>query len=90
MTGMFQQKQRELLVAVSRVEELSDQLETLRSNRLEPPLPPPSLSHHHNTSTSSTAELDRLYKELQVRTSSDLQHDLQGICVSSPLHFFHI
>lgn len=63
MTGLFQQKQRELLVAVSRVEELSDQLEALRSNRLEPPLPPPH-HHHHNT---STAELERLYKELQVR-----------------------
>ncbi|XP_027139079.1 apoptosis-stimulating of p53 protein 2 [Larimichthys crocea] len=76
MTGMFQQKQRELLVAVSRVEELSDQLETLRSNRLEPPLPPPSLSHHHNTSTSSTAELDRLYKELQLRNK--LNQDQSG------------
>lgn len=79
MTGLFQQKQRELLVAVSRVEELSDQLEALRSNRLEPPLPLP-LPHHHNTS-SSTAELEHLYKELQVRSqsraSSDLQYGLQ-------------
>lgn len=93
MTGLFQQKQRELLVAVSRVEELSDQLEALRSNRLEPPLPPPS-HHHHNTSTSSTAELERLYKELQVssqaRTLTELQHGLQvilvifqGLCISS-------
>lgn len=63
MTGLFQQKQRELLVAVSRVEELSDQLEALRSNRLEHPLPPPP--PHHCT---STAELERLYKELQVRS----------------------
>lgn len=62
MTGLFQQKQVELMVAVSRVEELSDQLDTLRSNRHEPPLPPP---HHHTT--SSAAELERLYKELQVR-----------------------
>uniref|UniRef100_A0A3Q3MLD1 Apoptosis-stimulating of p53 protein 2-like n=1 Tax=Mastacembelus armatus TaxID=205130 RepID=A0A3Q3MLD1_9TELE len=61
MTSLFQQKQRELLVAVGRVEELSDQLEALRSNRLEPPLP------HHNSSSSSTAELERLYKELQLR-----------------------
>ncbi|KAI4833392.1 hypothetical protein KUCAC02_016298 [Chaenocephalus aceratus] len=30
MTGLFQQKQVELMVAVSRVEELSDQLDTLR------------------------------------------------------------
>lgn len=67
MTGLFQQKQRELLVAVSRVEELSDQLEELRSNRLEAPTPPPPIHLHHNT--SSAAELERLYKELQVRTS---------------------
>ncbi|XP_033480652.1 apoptosis-stimulating of p53 protein 2-like [Epinephelus lanceolatus] len=71
MTGLFQQKQRELLVAVSRVEELSDQLEALRSNRLEPPLPPPH--HHHNT---STAELERLYKELQLRNK--LNQDQSG------------
>ncbi|KAM3623599.1 uncharacterized protein V6R79_013131 [Siganus canaliculatus] len=67
MTGLFQQKQRELLVAVSRVEELSDQLEALRSNRLDPSLLPPALSHHYNSSSSSTAELERLYKELQLR-----------------------
>ena len=67
MTGLFQQKQRELLVAVSRVDELSDQLEALRSNRLEHPLPPP---HHHGN--SSTAELERLYQELQVRRSSSM------------------
>ncbi|XP_037621663.1 apoptosis-stimulating of p53 protein 2-like [Sebastes umbrosus] len=74
MTGLFQQKQRELLVAVTRVEELSDQLESLRSNRLEPPLPPPHLPHHHNT--SSTAELERLYKELQLRNK--LNQDQSG------------
>uniref|UniRef100_A0A8C2Z7M4 Tumor protein p53 binding protein, 2b n=1 Tax=Cyclopterus lumpus TaxID=8103 RepID=A0A8C2Z7M4_CYCLU len=76
MTGLFQQKQRELLVAVTRVEELSDQLETLRSNRLEAPLhpPPPPLLHHHNT--SSTAELERLYKELQLRNK--LNQDQSG------------
>lgn len=68
MTGLFQQKQRELLVAVTRVEELSNQLEVLKSGRLEPPLPPP----HHN-STSSTAELERLYKELQVRPHTPVQ-----------------
>lgn len=65
MTGLFQQKQRELLLAVSRVEELSDQLEVLRSHSLEPPLPPPS-HHQQNISISSTAELEHLYKELQV------------------------
>uniref|UniRef100_A0A7N6F886 SH3 domain-containing protein n=1 Tax=Anabas testudineus TaxID=64144 RepID=A0A7N6F886_ANATE len=71
MTGLFQQKQRELLVAVTRVEELSNQLEVLKSGRLEPPLPPP----HHN-STSSTAELERLYKELQLRNK--LNQDQSG------------
>lgn len=35
MNGLFQQKQRELLMAVSRVEELSKQLETLRSGKLD-------------------------------------------------------
>lgn len=63
MTSLFHQKQTELLVAVARVEELSDQLEALRSNSLEPPLP--FLPHQH--SISSTAELERLYKELQLR-----------------------
>lgn len=63
MTSLFHQKQTELLVAVARVEELSNQLEGLRSNSLEPSLP--LLPHHHNM--SSTAELERLYKELQVR-----------------------
>ncbi|XP_039658448.1 apoptosis-stimulating of p53 protein 2-like [Perca fluviatilis] len=73
MNGLFQLKQRELLLAVSRVEELSDQLEALRSNSLEPPLPPPHLHHH---STSSTAELERLYKELQLRNK--LNQDQSG------------
>lgn len=49
MNGLFQQKQRELLMAVSRVEELSKQLETLRSGKPD-----------------EIAELERLYKELQV------------------------
>ncbi|XP_067441818.1 apoptosis-stimulating of p53 protein 2-like [Thunnus thynnus] len=82
MTGLFQQKQRELLVAVARVEELSDQLEALRSNRLEPPLPLP-LPHLHNT--SNTVELERLYKELQLRNklnqdqSARLQQQRDGL-----------
>uniref|UniRef100_A0A669DA05 Ubiquitin specific peptidase 34 n=1 Tax=Oreochromis niloticus TaxID=8128 RepID=A0A669DA05_ORENI len=63
MTSLFHQKQTELLVAVARVEELSNQLEGLRNNSLEPSLPLPP--HHHNM--SSTAELERLYKELQLR-----------------------
>ncbi|XP_034534164.1 apoptosis-stimulating of p53 protein 2-like isoform X2 [Notolabrus celidotus] len=74
MTGLFQSKQRELLAAVSRVEELSDQLEALRSNRFEPPFPPPNHPYHHNT--SSTTELERLYKELQLRNK--LNQDQSG------------
>ncbi|KAF7650579.1 hypothetical protein LDENG_00123470 [Lucifuga dentata] len=83
MTGLFQQKQRELLVAVARVEELSDQLEALRSNRVESTLAPP-LSHHHGVS-SSTSELERLYKELQLRNklnqdqSSKLQQQRESL-----------
>ncbi|XP_046899607.1 apoptosis-stimulating of p53 protein 2b isoform X1 [Hypomesus transpacificus] len=57
MNGLFQQKQRELLSAVTKVEELSRQLETLKSVKMEP-------SHDR---PSSTSDLERLYKELQVR-----------------------
>uniref|UniRef100_A0A672FFN0 Tumor protein p53 binding protein, 2b n=1 Tax=Salarias fasciatus TaxID=181472 RepID=A0A672FFN0_SALFA len=64
MTGLFQQKHRELLEAVSRVEQLSEQLEAFRSSRLE-------MSHLHHLRRlphqSSTGDLERLYKELQVR-----------------------
>ncbi|KAK0134074.1 Apoptosis-stimulating of p53 protein 1 [Merluccius polli] len=57
MSGLFQQKQRELLVAVARVEELNQQLQTLRS-RAEPA--PSSPAH--------SSQLDLLYKELQLRS----------------------
>ncbi|XP_045561233.1 apoptosis-stimulating of p53 protein 2 isoform X2 [Salmo salar] len=57
MNGLFQSKQCELLVAVSRVEELSRQLETLKSVKME--------SSHDGP--SSAGELERLYKELQLR-----------------------
>ncbi|KAI1896921.1 hypothetical protein AGOR_G00099850 [Albula goreensis] len=57
MSGLFQQKQRELVVAVSRVEELSRQLEMLKNGKMD--------AFHDNQ--SSAAELDRLYKELQLR-----------------------
>ncbi|XP_037545851.1 apoptosis-stimulating of p53 protein 2 [Nematolebias whitei] len=57
MSSLFHQKQRELLMAAARVEELSDQLQALRSSRLQPPLPP----HQH---TSSTAELEHLCGEM--------------------------
>ncbi|KAM5144502.1 apoptosis-stimulating of p53 protein 2 isoform 1-T1 [Callospermophilus lateralis] len=57
MNSLFQQKQRELVLAVSKVEELTRQLEMLKSGRID--------GHHDNQ--SAVAELDRLYKELQLR-----------------------
>ncbi|XP_033835412.1 apoptosis-stimulating of p53 protein 2-like isoform X2 [Periophthalmus magnuspinnatus] len=57
MNSLFQQKQRELVLAASKVEELSRQLELLKSGKME--------SFHDNQ--SSVVELDRLYKELQLR-----------------------
>ncbi|XP_036381979.1 apoptosis-stimulating of p53 protein 2-like isoform X1 [Megalops cyprinoides] len=57
MNSLFQQKQRELVVAVSRVEDLSRQLEMLKNGKMD--------AFHDNQ--SSAAELDRLYKELQLR-----------------------
>lgn len=67
MNSLFQQKQRELVVAVSKVEELSRQLEMLKNGKLD--------ALHDNQ--SAVAELDRLYRELQVwslstsRTNTD-------------------
>ncbi|KAM3930037.1 apoptosis-stimulating of p53 protein 2 isoform 2-T3 [Leptodactylus fuscus] len=57
MNNLFQQKQKELMVAVSKVEELSRQLEMLKNGRIE--------GYHDNQ--TAVAELDRLYKELQLR-----------------------
>ncbi|KAM3862782.1 apoptosis-stimulating of p53 protein 2a [Diretmus argenteus] len=57
MNNLFQQKQKELVVAVSKVEELSRQLEMLKNGKMD--------TFHDNQ--SSVAELDRLYKELQLR-----------------------
>ena len=56
MNSLFQQKQRELVLAATKVEELSRQLELLKSGKME--------GFHDNQ--TSVAELDRLYKELQV------------------------
>lgn len=56
MNSLFQQKQRELVLAVSRVEELTRQLEMLKNGRID----------GHHDGQSAVAELDRLYKELQV------------------------
>ncbi|MEE6509420.1 hypothetical protein FKM82_025997 [Ascaphus truei] len=63
MSNLFQQKQKELVVAVSKVEELSRQLEMLKNGRIE--------GYHDNQ--SAVAELDRLYKELQLRNK--LNHE---------------
>ncbi|KAM5238845.1 apoptosis-stimulating of p53 protein 2 [Ctenodactylus gundi] len=57
MNSLFQQKQRELVLAVSKVEELTRQLEMLKNGR----------SEGHQDTQSAVAELDRLYKELQLR-----------------------
>ncbi|KAM6916774.1 apoptosis-stimulating of p53 protein 2a [Xenentodon cancila] len=57
MNNLFQQKQRELVIAASKVEELSRQLELLKNGKMD--------NFHDNQ--SSVAELDRLYKELQLR-----------------------
>lgn len=59
MNSLFQQKQRELVLAVSKVEELTRQLEMLKNGRID----------GHHDSQSAVAELDRLYKELQVCTA---------------------
>jgi len=56
MNGLFQQKQRELAVAASRVDDLSRQLDMLKNGKMD--------AFHDNQ--GSVAELDRLYKELQV------------------------
>ncbi|XP_053291633.1 apoptosis-stimulating of p53 protein 2 isoform X1 [Pleuronectes platessa] len=57
MNNLFQQKQRELVMAASKVDDLSRQLELLKNGKME--------NIHDNQ--SSVAELDRLYKELQLR-----------------------
>ncbi|XP_050981979.1 apoptosis-stimulating of p53 protein 2a [Labeo rohita] len=63
MNNLFLQKQKELVVAVSKVEELSKQLETLKNGQLD------ALHSNH----SSVAELDRLYRELQMRKNMNLE-----------------
>ncbi|KAM6956284.1 apoptosis-stimulating of p53 protein 2-like [Aplochiton taeniatus] len=75
MNRLFQSKQRELVVAVSKVEELSRQLEILKNGKMD--------AFHDNE--SSVGELDRLYKELQLRNklnqeqSSKLQHQRDSL-----------
>ncbi|XP_077960571.1 apoptosis-stimulating of p53 protein 2a isoform X2 [Gasterosteus aculeatus] len=75
MNNLFQQKQRELVMAASKVEELGRQLELLKTGKME--------NFHDNQ--SSVAELDRLYKELQLRNklnqdqNSKLQQQREGL-----------
>ncbi|KAL2086052.1 hypothetical protein ACEWY4_017111 [Coilia grayii] len=66
MTGLFQQKQRELVLAVSRVEELSHQLEALRSSKMDAG-PDSQGQSSQGQSSQAAADLERLYKELQLR-----------------------
>ncbi|GCB70320.1 hypothetical protein scyTo_0010755, partial [Scyliorhinus torazame] len=75
MNSLFQQKQRELVIAVAKVEELSRQLDMLKSGKID--------GYHDNQ--SAVAELDRLYKELQVRNklnqeqNAKLQHQRDSL-----------
>uniref|UniRef100_A0A3P8PJA5 Tumor protein p53 binding protein, 2a n=1 Tax=Astatotilapia calliptera TaxID=8154 RepID=A0A3P8PJA5_ASTCA len=75
MNNLFQQKQRELVMAASKVEELNRQLELLKNGKMD--------NFHDNQ--SSVAELDRLYKELQLRNklnqdqNSKLQHQRESL-----------
>uniref|UniRef100_A0A671T887 SH3 domain-containing protein n=1 Tax=Sinocyclocheilus anshuiensis TaxID=1608454 RepID=A0A671T887_9TELE len=63
MNNIFLQKQKELVVAVSKVEELNKQLDTLKNGQLD------ALHSNH----SSVAELDKLYRELQMRKNLNLE-----------------
>ncbi|XP_056326535.1 apoptosis-stimulating of p53 protein 2a isoform X1 [Danio aesculapii] len=65
MNNLLHQKQKELVVAVSKVEELSKQLETLKSGQMD------AMNSNH----SSVAELDRLYRELQMRKNLNVEQN---------------
>ncbi|XP_061796755.1 apoptosis-stimulating of p53 protein 2a isoform X2 [Nerophis lumbriciformis] len=75
MNNLFQQKQRELVMAATKVEDLNRQLELLKNGKME--------NFHDNQ--GSVAELDRLYKELQMRNklnqdqNSKLQHQRESL-----------
>uniref|UniRef100_A0A4W5JLT5 Tumor protein p53 binding protein, 2a n=1 Tax=Hucho hucho TaxID=62062 RepID=A0A4W5JLT5_9TELE len=75
MNGLFQQKQRELVVAVSKVEELNRQLEMLKNGKMD----------GFKDNQGSVAELDHLYKELQLRNklnqeqNAKLQHQRDSL-----------
>ncbi|XP_030627511.1 apoptosis-stimulating of p53 protein 2b [Chanos chanos] len=68
MSGLFQQKQKELVVAVSRVEELSRQLEMLRSGKADVA---------HEQGPNSIGELEHLYKELQLRNKLNQEQNVK-------------
>ncbi|XP_056100887.1 apoptosis-stimulating of p53 protein 2a [Rhinichthys klamathensis goyatoka] len=65
MNGLLLQKQKELVMAVSRVEDLSKQLESLKLGPMD--------SLHRDP--SSGAELDRLYRDLQMRKNMNLEQN---------------
>ncbi|XDV50998.1 hypothetical protein PO909_019957, partial [Leuciscus waleckii] len=65
MNGLLLQKQKELVVAVSRVEDLSKQLESLKHGSMD--------SLHRDPNAG--AELDRLYRELQMRKNMNLEQN---------------
>ncbi|XP_051506833.1 apoptosis-stimulating of p53 protein 2a isoform X1 [Myxocyprinus asiaticus] len=65
MNSLLLLKQKELVVAVSKVEELSKQLETLKNGRMD--------KLHNNR--NSVAELDRLYRELQLRNNMNQEQN---------------
>ncbi len=70
MNNLLHQKQKELVVAVSKVDDLSKQLETLKNSQLD--------TLHSNQ--SSVGELDILYRELQVR-AEDVTINASGLCL---------
>lgn len=72
MNNLFQQKQRELVMAATKVEELNRQLELLKTSKME----------NFNDNQNSVAELDRLYKELQVCKKRDILNNN-----TAPEHF---
>lgn len=82
MNNLFQQKQRELVMAATKVEELNRQLELLKTSKME----------NFSDSQSSVAELDRLYKELQVCKKEILKRGKKILehIIASKFLFFNI
>ena len=59
MRALFNEKEKELVVAVGKVDELSDQLEKIRSGRL-------AALRDNNQNSPAMMELERLRQELLV------------------------